>query len=812
MKIYAFAMFVPVMLALAATAFAHHHSEQEAVRQPALTAGPNPDAAVLRYDVRDGSGTLIPCRLTFVNESGPPPNLFPNFNAAPDELAVRQNLVYTLRGDGAVTVPAGRYTVYASRGLEWSIDKQSITLENGKEAAFAATLKHEVDTTGWISGDFHLHTLTHSGHGDANMKERIITFVGEGLEFAVATDHNHNTDYEPTARALGVGARVATAVGNEITTSIGHINAFPLDPERPIPPPQSYDANVLFKIIREEPNQFGVTPVIQLNHPRWGGMDYFGLTKLDPVTGIGGARSYSPNFDTIELLNENDGWGYYDADIETAVPTLDSRHWALRDWFNLLNRGHRYAAVGNSDSHTVQAELAGYPRNFVHSATDDPSAIRVADVATALRGMQSFTTIGPFVSFSANGKGLGALATAKGGRVELAIRVQAASWIDCDRVKIIVNGDLVDTLPVADRRDVLRLDARHALTLKRDAWIALCVEGDDPLAPIVHTQDRPIRPLAIINPVYVDVDGDGKFTCPRDLAERLLRANPSTIAPDEYHSRLPSEKGLLILTAAELGHVESMSLVSSGLTASERVVKLATLRAAEKLADAGLKGALKHAFEQHAADAYMQISALRALKACEPASLGDSLLAFLDASDARRLSKYADDLEDILPGEFAREWNVVGYFPNPGQGALSISCGPEAEGGATDFAAKGGGRASWQPLAADKKGFLDLRRIDGDKKLSENAVAFARTFLHSPDDRTLRITLGSDDGSRVWVNDTLVHDDPTRHAASPLQAIVKVQVRKGWNRVLFKVENGGSGFGLYCRALDPQVRWAGAPD
>ena len=30
---------------------------------------------------------------------------------------------------------------------------------------------------GWVSGDFHLHTLTYSGHGDSNMPERIISIV-----------------------------------------------------------------------------------------------------------------------------------------------------------------------------------------------------------------------------------------------------------------------------------------------------------------------------------------------------------------------------------------------------------------------------------------------------------------------------------------------------------------------------------------------------------------------------------------------------------------------------------------------------------
>ena len=86
----------------------------------------------------------------------------------------------------------------------------------------------------------------------------------------------------------------------------------------------------------------------------------------------------------------------------------------LLDWFNLLNRGHRYAAVGNSDSHSVYGNYAGYPRNFVRSSTDDPGAIQPTDVAAVLRKRQVFTTLGPFVDFSVNGTSMGGDATASG--------------------------------------------------------------------------------------------------------------------------------------------------------------------------------------------------------------------------------------------------------------------------------------------------------------------------------------------------------------------------------------------------------------
>ena len=61
------------------------------------------------------------------------------------------------------------------------------------------------------------------------MEERVIAIAGEGIEIAVATDHNHHTDYRPTMDKVGVKEDFTAITGNEVTTPIGHFNAFPFD-------------------------------------------------------------------------------------------------------------------------------------------------------------------------------------------------------------------------------------------------------------------------------------------------------------------------------------------------------------------------------------------------------------------------------------------------------------------------------------------------------------------------------------------------------------------------------------------------------
>lgn len=767
------------------------------------------------FEILDEAGRPIPGRITFVDADGQAVEVFNQHGAAPRELAIRDTAFHTLSGRGVVTAAPGTYTVYASRGLEWSIHKQDVTIEPGRTATFSARLRHEVDTRGWISADFHLHTLTHSGHGDANMNERIISLIGEGVELAVATDHNHHTDYDPTIRGLGATGSITAVTGNEVSVPIGHINAFPLDPNRPTPDKNARDANALFKFIRAEPNRYGVTPVIQLNHPRWGSIDYFGQAGLDPVTGRPTKNTYSADFDTLEVFNANSGWGYYDADLKHEFTTSAGLHSVLQDWFNLLNRGQRYAAVGNSDSHTVYSNLAGYPRNFVPSSTDEPGRIDVKEVAAALRKRNVFTTLGPFVEFSISGRPMGAEVKAESGAVELSIQIQAASWIDCDRVKIVVSGDVVDVIPVPQTRDVVRLSATRTVRLRRDGWIVLLVEGDDSLAPIVHDSTRPILPIAISNPIWIDADGDGVWQSPWEQAVEIVAASRDSEGRG-LTERItePSLRALAVLAAADRGGATARRHASAALGDPTRQVRLAGARAAERLADAELLRNIDYAYEAASDDPYLRISLLRAIAACVPAQTQSRALAFVDEHGDAVTAKYGRELVPLQGGRFVDQWMVAGYFPNPAPDTLiTTAYGPERESGLTSrFNGKEDVEVSWALLAVSSRGYVNLRAIDERSAMNRNAIAYAQTYLYSPDPRTVRYAMGTDDGCRLWVNDKLEYEDNTRHGASPLARFGKVVLKRGWNRVLFKIENGTGGFGLYFQVFDDELTWATAPN
>ena len=129
-------------------------------------------------------GKSIPCRITVLNESGEMQTVGAASNGT---LAVRPGTVYTSTGRAEFGLPAGRYTVFAGRGFEYSLDSKDVELSGGDQAEVSLSLRREVSTPGYVACDTHVHTLTDSGHGDCMLNERMITIAGEGIELA---DHN----------------------------------------------------------------------------------------------------------------------------------------------------------------------------------------------------------------------------------------------------------------------------------------------------------------------------------------------------------------------------------------------------------------------------------------------------------------------------------------------------------------------------------------------------------------------------------------------------------------------------------------------
>jgi len=161
---------------------------------------------------------------------------------------------------------------------------------------------------------------------------------------------------------------------------------------------------------------------------------------------------------------------------------------------------------------------------------------------------------------------------------------------------------------------------------------------------------------------------------------------------------------------------------------------------------------------------------------------------------------------------FVTEWNLAGPFPAADMNDLLTVYPPEKEADLQKtYPGKNGLTVGWRVVSADDTGYVDLSRL---VQPNEQVLVYGLAYVWSPDDRETYALLGSDDGVRVWVNDALVHSNPSYRGAAPDQDRFPVALKKGWNKVLVKVLQGAGGWGYYFRLADPkaELRWSLRPE
>ncbi len=81
----------------------------------------------------------------------------------------------------------------------------------------------------------------------------------------------------------------------------------------------------------------------------------------------------------------------------------------------------------------------------------------------------------------------------------------------------------------------------------------------------------------------------------------------------------------------------------------------------------------------------------------------------------------------------------------------------------------------------------------------ELAATYLFRTIDAPSPRKMALSLGSDDGIKVWVNGALSHENFIKRSAGPGQDKVEINLREGRNEVLMKIVNFGGGYGFYFK-------------
>ncbi len=164
-----------------------------------------------------------------------------------------------------------------------------------------------------------------------------------------------------------------------------------------------------------------------------------------------------------------------------------------------------------------------------------------------------------------------------------------------------------------------------------------------------------------------------------------------------------------------------------------------------------------------------------------------------------------------------QKWLIAGPFPN---GEASGSHGKDCTGYFKDYLAAHGGEtgvqpgegtainnsglspSSWLRTSSEGSGLVDfISNLAVDSQTAYVAYAYCQLFSDSEQKALLKVR--SNDGVRVWLNGTMVHD---RHIGRRVEAEedrVPVLLRKGENRLLAKVDQSGGAWGLLVSAVTP---------
>lgn len=237
------------------------------------------------------------------------------------------------------------------------------------------------------------------------------------------------------------------------------------------------------------------------------------------------------DFDAIELLR---GEGCNPADPSAWFAEFQN---VRANWFNLLNLEtptQFTKALGLSSGVYSLDTPVGLARTYFKPGSGLNQA-DLSNIAGALRSGAAVASTGPLLDVAIGTQGPGALVAGPAATVSLTVNVWSATWVPLDEVRIIVNGSQMGAsvpfgaTPAANGWTADPADARHwsqtftvpmsTLTGGKDGWVV--VEAGVPLSTTgAYAAGTPwnrimkgIYPVAVTNPIFVDVNGGG-YTAP----------------------------------------------------------------------------------------------------------------------------------------------------------------------------------------------------------------------------------------------------------------------------------------------------------
>ena len=459
------------------------------------------------------TGQPTPCRIRFTDPQGryyAPLGRLTKF-ALGDNEDVGGNVKYRgkeyayIDGQCEILLPHGQLQVEIHKGPEYKPVCQELKHVTGK-LALRFTMERWIDLRreGWYSGDIRAHALTPHGallEGAAEDLAVVNLLARESSVYGEYWKFNFHSEDEPFIY--------------------------------PVPPIHQWPAieNIL-SFSGQQPALEAPGHVVVVNtyneHPKLGRLGLLNCHRIVfPLRG-GDSEAFADWIleDWCDQCHRKGGlvtwqgrvlpYSCEEALAELIIGKIDAlvACWGLgfweEDWHRLWNGGVRFAVTGGSGK-VCNRDILGDPRTYALLQAGEE--FNYKNWIEAVRAGRTFVTSGPILRLMVNGEPLGTVIRLPSATETLQVRVEACSATPIDRVQLLVNGELVRSVPVPAQQTAVSFEGE--LTLTEGGWLAARCLAYDASASVSQ------ETVAHTSPVYVEIQGLPPWVG-KDRAQRLL--------------------------------------------------------------------------------------------------------------------------------------------------------------------------------------------------------------------------------------------------------------------------------------------------
>ncbi len=437
-----------------------------------------PDRNWVHVTVRDGTGSVVPCRVAFSSEAGIP--FPPHGHHSPVHSGLRPwnldiggdvhlgDVSYAyIDGRSQGWLPRGRVAVEIARGFEYRPVSTYVDIAPGQRS-LDLTIERWIDMNegGWYSGDTHVHFLSPDG--------ALTEAAAEGLNVVnllqaqwghVFTNIEDFTGY---TRSADDGHTVVHVSQENRQHVLGHLNLLGL--REPVYPLSSDGAS------EGEPG---------------GGLDTTTSRWADAAHAQGAtvivAHMPTPNGETAVLISTGRADG---------LEMIDFNTFEHMEYYRYLNGGYKLPLVAGTDKMEATIPVGEY-RTYARLDGE----FTFDRWLEALRAGRTFATSGPMLSFTIDGEEPGTtLDRPVGARVS--VKARAESIFPIHTLQVVQGGEVVAEDSSQDGDTSLEVEAE--VTVTSHGWmIARCAGPGYTRGARHHDHDRRAV-MAHTSPVYLE--------------------------------------------------------------------------------------------------------------------------------------------------------------------------------------------------------------------------------------------------------------------------------------------------------------------